>query len=428
MNQETQTLTAPEPGQDVSIPAERPSRIPKTFSALRHRNFQLYFGGQLVSVAGTWMQIVAQGWIVYELSRSELTLGIVGFASAIPALLVSPFGGVIVDRFPKRNLLVLTQATAMVLALILAALAFTGLVQVWHVIALSAMLGLVNAVDGPARQAFVVELVGREDMTNGIAMNSMMFNGARIIGPAVAGLVLAAVGSAWCFLLNGLSFIAVIACLLAMKIDRPVPPRGAASPLRLLAEGIGYVRHRSDLFALLLLALIFSVFGISYSTILPAFVDQMLHAGPDAFGALNAAAGLGAVIGAFAVARFGDRGHRGQWMTIACIAFPIGLMLLAFNRSIYTTLLLEFCLGIGFMCQFTLINTLLQTRLDDHMRGRVLSLYTITFFGFAPFGNLAIGVLAESIGLSITMAASAVVALILSSIVLALVPEIRNAP
>src|SRR5688572_21682366 len=199
MNQDTQSLPAPEAGQEVSISSERPSRIPKTFSALRHRNYQLYFGGQLVSVAGTWMQIVAQGWIVYELSRSELTLGIVGFASAIPALLVSPFGGVIVDRFPKRNLLVLTQTTAMVLALILALLAFTGLVEVWHVIALSAMLGLVNAVDGPARQAFVVELVGREDMTNGIALNSMMFNGARIIGPAVSGVVLAAVGSAWCF-------------------------------------------------------------------------------------------------------------------------------------------------------------------------------------------------------------------------------------
>jgi MFS family permease len=426
MDQDTQSLSGPETGQDVSIPAARPSRIPKTFSALRHHNYQLYFSGQLVSVAGTWMQIVAQGWIVYELSHSELTLGIVGFASAIPALLVSPFGGVIVDRFPKRNLLVVTQATAMVLALILAFLTFTGLVEVWHVIALSAMLGLVNAVDGPARQAFVVELVGREDMTNGIALNSMMFNGARIIGPAVAGLVLAAVGSAWCFLLNGLSFIAVIACLLAMKIENPTLPKGTASPLRLLAEGLGYVRRHTDLFALLLLALIFSVFGISYGTILPAFVDQMLRGGPDAFGALNAAAGLGAVIGAFAVARFGDKGHRGPWLFAANIAFPVLLALFAFNRNFYLALLLEFLLGVGFMLQFTLINTLLQTRMDDHMRGRVLSLYTITFFGFSPFGNLAIGVLAESIGLSVTIALSAAVAFVLATLVVLIVPEIRK--
>lgn len=426
MNRKAHTLTAPDTGHNDISSRPRQLSVPQTFSALRHRNFQLYFSGQLISVAGTWMQIVAQGWLVYQLSKSELTLGIVGFASAIPALLVSPWGGVLVDRLSKRNLLVVTQGAAMILAFVLAGLSFTGWVQVWHVVALSALLGLVNAFDGPARQAFVVEMVGREDLTNGIALNSMMFNGARVIGPALAGLVLAAVGSAWCFLLNSLSFLAVIAGLLAMRIERPTAAPQYGSPVRQLGDGIGYVRQHADLFALLLLALIFSVFGISYGTILPAFVDQMLHAGPTAFGAINAATGVGAVCGAFVIARFGDRRHRGQWLVWANIGFPIALAAFAYNSNFYVALGLAYLLGVGFMLQFTLINTLLQTRVADQMRGRVLSLYTITFFGFAPFGNLAIGLLAESFGLSLTIALSAGAAFVLSSVVILIVPELRK--
>jgi MFS family permease len=403
-------------------------QIPQTFAALRHRNYQLYFGGQLISVAGTWMQIVAQGWLVYELSRSELMLGVVGFASAIPALVISPWGGVLVDRMPKRTLLVVTQSAAMALAFILTVLALTGLVQVWHVVVLSALLGIVNAIDGPGRQAFVVELVGREDLTNGIALNSMMFNSARVIGPALAGVTLAALGAAWCFLLNGLSFLAVIAGLLAMRLEPQARKVNVGSPWQQLKAGLGYVFKHAELFALLLLALIFSVFGISYSTILPAFVDRVLHAGPTAYGALNAATGLGAVIGAFVVARYGDRGRRGQWLVWANLAFPLILFLFAYLTNFYVSLLLAFWLGVGFMLQFTLINTLLQTRVADEMRGRVLSLYTLTFFGFAPFGNLAIGILAEAWGLSLTMALSAAVALVLSSAVILIVPRLRKLP
>mgnify|MGYP001614465682 CR=1 FL=1 len=417
---------APETPPQVTPLRARQTRVPKTFASMKHRNFQLYFGGQLISVAGTWMQIIAQGWIVYQLSHSELTLGIVGFASAIPALLVSPWGGVVVDRVPKRSLLVVTQITAMLLAFILAGLSFAGMVQVWHVVLLAAGLGVVNAFDGPGRQAFIVEMVGREDMTNAIAMNSIMFNGARVIGPAVGGLLLATVGSSWCFLFNGLSFLAVIAGLLAMRLPPHQPKRHPTSPWVQLTSGLKYVYRQSELFALLLLSLIFSVFGISYSTLLPAFVDQVLHRGAASFGAINAASGLGAVSGALAVAQFGDRGFRGRWLVLANLGFPVILLAFAYNTNYGLALLLSYLLGVGFMLQFTIINTLLQLHVSDDMRGRVLSLYTLTFFGFAPFGNLAIGRLAEAWGINFTVGLSAAVSLMLGVAVILLVPKLRR--
>ena len=412
-------------GQPSAAPALRPP-VEGTFRSLRHRNFQLYFGGQLISVAGTWMQAVAQAWLVYEISHSDLTLGIVGFASAIPALLVLPWGGVIVDRVPKRALLIITQASAMLLALILAVLAFTHTVQVWHVVALAAGLGLVNAFDAPARQAFVVEMVGREDMTNAIALNSMMFNSARVIGPAVGGLLLASVGSAWCFLLNGLSYLAVIAGLWAMQIPPQAARRAVAAPVKELARGLRYVWHQVDLFALLLIALIFAVFGLSYNTVLPAFADQVLHSGASGYGWLNAATGLGAVAGALIIARTGGGGRRGRLLIIVSLAFPIALLAFAFVGVFGIALLLASALGLLFMVQFTLLNTLLQLHVADEMRGRVLSLYSLTFFGFAPFGNLAIGNLSEYWGLSLTIGLSAMVACLLFLAVITAVPRLRH--
>ena len=234
------------------------------FSAMRHRNFQLYFGGQLVSNIGTWMQIIAQGWVVYQIGHSELTLGLVAFASAIPVLVVSPWGGVIVDRVSRRKLLVLTQSGAMLLAFILAALMFKNAVQEWHVVVLAALLGVVNAFDAPARQAFVPEMVGKEDLPNAIALNSMMFNSARVIGPAVAGLVLAAVGAAWCFTLNGISFFAVIVGLLLMKLPAREKIQHVNSPWEQLKSGLKYTAGNREIFSLILLSLVFSVFGISY--------------------------------------------------------------------------------------------------------------------------------------------------------------------
>ena len=413
-------------GAPVGLAAARPSRVPDTFRALRHRNFQLYFGGQLVSVAGTWMQIIAQGWLVYRLSHSEQTLGVVGFAGAIPALLVSPWGGVIVDRVSKRNLLVVAQTVMMLLAFIQAALAFTQLTQVWHIVALAVALGFVNAVEAPARQAFTVEMVGREDLTNAIALSSMMFNGARVVGPALGGLLLATVGDGWCFFINGLSFLAVIGGLLAMQVAPVNAPPRIVSPWRELARGLHYVFLHREQFGLLLLSLIYSVFGLSYATVLPAFVDRVLHADAAAFGVINAVTGLGAVSGAFFVARYGGAGQRGRWLALGCVVFSLALAAFAYMPVYWLSLVLAFVLGISFMVQFTLMNTLLQLHVADAMRGRVMALYTLTFFGFLPFGNLALGTLAEAWGLSLSLALSALVALVLASVVFAIVPSLRR--
>lgn len=427
-------MTEPEinPPRLPDIPPEvmpmraRQFRLPKTFAAMRHRNFQLFVLGQLISSVGTWMQIIAQGWLVYQLSQSELALGIVGFASALPALMITPWGGVIVDRVPKRTLLVITQSVSMILAFILAALSFAGVVQVWHVVALAVGLGVVNAFDGPARQAFVVEMVGRSDLPNAIALNSMTFNGARIFGPAIGGILLAAVGAGWCFFWNGLTFFAVIMGLLAMRLPPHQVSNLKLSSWQQLRSGVAYANSSEQVRALLMMAFIISCFGITYSTILPAFVAKVLQQDAAAFGALNTSAGIGAIITAFLIARYGDAGKRGQWLAISAIAFPVVLCLFALNHLYSLALVLGVFLGMGFMSQFTLINTLLQTNITDEMRGRVMSLYTLTFFGFTPFGNLAMGALAEQWGLSEAIITSALIALVLSVIVLYKTPELRR--
>ncbi len=406
-----------------ALPAER-----STFAALRHRNYQLYFGGQLISNAGTWMQVIAQGWLVYQLTHSDLALGIVGFAAAIPAVIVTPWGGVVVDRVPKRTLLILTQAGAMILAFILAVLTFTQVVQEWHIVLLAAALGLVNSFDVPARQAFVVEMVGREDLPNGIALNSLMFNSARVIGPAMGGLLLALVGAGWCFTINGLSFLAVILGLWAMQLSTRAPERSEEFTLTQLVNGLRYVSGQSELGGLLLLSLVFSVFGVSYATVMPAFVEQVLRQGALVYGWVTAATGIGAVAGAIVIANRSGTDWRGKWLVASSLGFPVVLAIFSFVTYLPASLALAFGLGWGFMVQFAMLNTLLQTRVDDRLRGRVMALYSLTFFGFAPFGNLAVGALSERIGLSYAMGLFALISLVLSIWVLQKVPELRRLP
>ncbi len=398
------------------------------FAALRHRNFQLYFSGQLISNAGTWMQVIAQGWLVYQLTHSEVALGVVGFASAIPSLLATPWGGVVVDRVPKRTLLILTQTGAMLLAFILAALAFTGLVQQWHIIVLAAGLGLVNSFDSPGRQAFVVEMVGREDLPNAIALNSLMFNSARVVGPALGGLLLALVGAAWCFTINGISYLAVIWGLWAMELRPQGAKVQAESPWKQLVGGIREARQQIELGGLIIISLIFSVFAISYIPLLPAFVELVLKQGAAAYGWLTAAFGIGAVAGALIIANKPRPGWHGKWMFVANILFPIMLSVFVFNTSLPLSFLLEFGMGAAFMIEYTMINTLLQTRVEDVMRGRIMGLYTITFLGFAPFGNLALGELSSRIGLSVAITMFAAISLVLSMIVFRRVPEMQKLP
>ena len=401
-------------------------KTPRTFASLAHRNYRLWFGGQLVSLAGTWMQIIAQGWLVYQISHSEFALGMVGFAAAIPTVIVTPWGGVIADRVPKRTLLVLTQTASMLLAFILSVLAFTNVVQVWHVVTLAALLGVVNAIDAPTRQAFTVEMVGRGDLTNAIALNSIMFNGARVIGPAVGGVLLAVLGAAWCFFLNGVSFLAVIVALLFMNIQKFVPRPSGQSAWAQLKDGVRYAASHHEILGVLALASVFGLFGQSYSSLLPAFVDKVYNAGPDAFGLLNTAVGFGAVMGAFVIARIADRGHRGRMLFFANMGFSLLLLMFAFITNFPLALIGGVGLGVCFMLQNTTINTLLQTRVDDAMRGRVLSLYTLTFFGFAPFGNLLAGSLAQVWTLNGTVALAAFITLVLSSVIFITYPKIRQ--
>ncbi len=399
-----------------------------TFVAMRHRNYQLYFGGQLISNIGTWMQVIAQAWVVYQLGHSELTLGLVAFASAIPNLVISPWGGVIVDRMSRRRVLMLTQSGAMVLSFILAWLTFTNIVQEWHVILLAALTGVITSFDAPARQAIVPELVGKKDVANAIAMNSMMFNSARVIGPAFGGLMLATVGAAWCFTVNGISFLAVLIGLWLMKLPPHRKSVQDASTWKQLVSGLQYAANNRDISTLILLSLVFSIFGVSYTTILPAFVEKNLQLGATAFGWINAMTGLGAVTGAFLLVHHVSNNRRGLFLIITNIAFPLTLIAFAITAFYPLSLALAYLLGLGFMVQFTTINTLLQARVEDHLRGRVMGLYTLTFFGFSPFGNLLMGALGEKFGLTFVMILFGILSLILSRLVLARNPEIKTLP
>jgi MFS family permease len=395
---------------------------------LRHRNFRFFVTGQLISLAGTWMQIVAQGWLVYQISRSEVTLGVVAFASAIPSLAVSPWAGVIIDRVQKRNLLIATQVAAMLMAFLLAALTFTETVQVWHVVVIAAVLGAVNAVDGPARQAFVVEMVGREDLPSAIALNSMTFNTARVIGPAFGGLLLATVGAAWCFTVNGLSFLAVIFGLIAMRLAPSELRSTAQSPWEELKSGIRYATGHAEISGLLLLALVLSVFGITYSTVLPAYVDRVLGLDASAFGWMTAATGIGALVGVAGITGLSERVARGQILFTAAILFPVVLAGVSVVTWFPLVILLAGLSGMGFMTQFVLINTLLQTRVDNNVRGRVMSLYTLTFLGFAPFGNLAIGAVSEVRGIPAAILLAAGATLLGTILVYVRTPQLRRLP
>ena len=399
-----------------------------TFVAMRHRNYQLYFGGQLISNIGTWMQVIAQAWVVYQLGHSELTLGLVAFASAIPNLIVSPWGGVIVDRISRRKVLMLTQSGAMLLSFVLAWLTFTNIVQEWHVILLAALTGVITAFDAPARQAITPELVGKKDVANAIAMNSMMFNSARVVGPAIGGMMLATVGAAWCFTVNGISFLAVLIGLWMMKLPPHRKPAHDTSTWKQLVGGFQYAASSLDISTLILLSLVFSIFGVSYTTILPAFVEKNLQLGATAFGWINAATGLGAVTGAFLLVHHVSNNRRGLFLIFTNIAFPLILIVFALTAFYPLSLVLAYLLGLGFMVQFTTINTLLQAQVEDGFRGRVMGLYTLSFFGFSPFGNLLMGALGEKFGLTFVMILFGILSLVLSRLVLARNPGIKTLP
>jgi len=367
------------------------------FRALRHRNFRLFWSGQLISLVGTWMQSATQWWLVHRLTHEPIWLGIVGTATFLPAFLLSFVAGVVADRVPKRSMIVATQVTAACLALSLSALTFTGAVRVGHIVAFAFLLGTVNAFDMPTRQAFVIEMVGGEDLMNAIALNSSIFNAARVIGPALAGFLIASTGEAICFLLNGLSFLPVIAGLLLMRLP-PVRKREARPVWHELAEGFRFVGRSPRVRTVLEAVAISSIFGMSFTILLPVFADQILRTGPRGYGLLMGAVGVGAVTGALRLA--GRTSTRGSGRLVALGMGLLGVSLLAFSlsRTFILSEILLLAVGGSMITQLATTNTLLQRTSPDEIRGRVLSMYTFVLVGLAPIGSLLLGALAQHLG------------------------------
>jgi MFS family permease len=348
------------------------------------------------------MQSVAQAWLVYRLTGSALLLGAVGFSSQIPVFLVAPIGGITADRVNRQRLIITTQTASMTLAAILAWLTLSGRIHVWHVFVLAAILGVVNAFDIPGRQSFLVDMVGKEDLMNAIALNSSMFNGARVVGPAVAGILVSRIGEGWCFAANAISYIAVIVGLILMRVHS-VRRIVTGSPIEDIIEGFRWVSQTKMIRALLLLLGLISLVGMPYTVLMPVFADKILHGGARGLGILMGATGVGALLGALTLAtKTGVKGL-GRWVAITCATFGVSLFLFSFSKIFWLSVALLLPAGYSMMLQMACSNTLIQTMVPDQLRGRVMSLYSMMFMGMAPFGALFGGALAHRMGAPVTV-------------------------
>jgi len=401
---ESRIRIEPSPAESAAeLAPARESRWQIASRALRHRNFQLFFSGQLISLIGTWMQSVAQSWLVYRLTGSALLLGAVGFASQIPVFLFATLGGITADRFNRRHIVIGTQVASMLLAFILAALTLSHKVQVWHVFVLASFLGVVNAFDIPGRKSLLVDMVGKDDLMNAIALNSSMFNGARVIGPAIAGILVAKIGEGWCFFGNAVSYIAVIVGLLLMRVHSPARA-SMASPLAHMMEGFRFVNRTAPIRALLLLLGLVSLVGMPYVVLMPIFADKILHGGARGLGILMGATGVGALLGALTLAfRQGVKGL-GRWVALCCAGFGASLVVFALSHSFWVSVILLLPVGYTMMLQMACSNTLIQVMVPDALRGRVMAVYSMMFMGMAPIGALFGGALAERLGAQVTVA------------------------
>jgi MFS family permease len=376
-----------------------PTGLAHTFRALRGHNYRLFFIGQGISLIGTWMQQVAMSWLVYSLTNSAFLLGVVAFSSTIFSFILAPFTGVLVDRLNRHRIVVITQSLSMVQALALTAVVMTGNAAVWNLILLSAVLGIINAVDMPTRQSFVVEMVdNKEDLSNAIALNSSLFNSARLIGPSVAGILVATIGEGLCFLLNGLSFIAVIACLLAMRIAPK--PAGIEQPhfFKGMKEGLNYAFGFAPIRYIILLLSFASLVIMPYTVLLPVFASEILKGGASILGFLTTAAGVGALVGAIYMATRKSVVGIVKILVIASLVFGVGLIMLSFTSVLWFSLMAMSLAGFGMVVTMASCNTFLQSIADDDKRGRVMGFYVMAFMGLAPFGSLLYGGLASSIG------------------------------
>jgi MFS family permease len=368
--------------------------------ALKHRNYKLFFSGQSISLVGTWMTRIATSWLVYRLTGSALLLGIVGFAGQIPSFILAPLAGVLVDRWNRHRLLIATQVLALLQSLAMAVLALAGIIKIWHVVVLSIFQGLINAFDMPARQAFVVEMVERrEDLPNAIALNSSMVNAARLLGPSIGGVVIATVGEGWCFMLDSISYLAVIASLVAMRLTpRIIKQTKERRVLQQLREGWKYASGFAPIRKVLLMLALVSLVGMPYTVLMPLFANEILHGGPNTLGLLMAASGVGALFGALLLASRKSVLGLGKYIPLMAGAFGAGLIAFSFSRVMWLSMSLMVVTGFGFMIQMAASNTVLQTIVEEDKRGRVMSFYTMAFMGTAPFGSLLAGSVADRIG------------------------------
>jgi MFS family permease len=408
---ETPAPTGPTGPRTSQSSARRRIGLRTTLRALRHRNFQLFFSGQLISLVGTWMQSVAQDWLVYRLTGSSLQLGIVAFVGQIPILLLAPVAGIVADRRNRHHTVITTQAVSMVLALILAGLTLAKVIRVWEIMVLASLLGVVNAFDIPARQAFLIEMVGREDLLNAIALNSSMFNSARIIGPAIAGILVATIGEGWCFFANGISYIAVITGLLLMRLTRQAPLAQGGSPIENMVEGFRFARHTAPVRALLLLIGIVSLAAMPYTVLMPIFAGRILHGGARQLGLLMGAAGVGALIGALTLASKTTVRGLGRFVWIAAAGLGVSLVFFTLSSHLWLSMVFLVPAGFSMMIQMGSTNTLLQVMVPDRLRGRVMSLYSMMLIGMGPIGALLAGVIAAKFGATWTVAVGGFVCL-----------------
>jgi MFS family permease len=393
----------------------------KTFSAFQYRNYRLYFCGQLVSLIGTWMTNTAQGWLVYQLTGSKALLGVVAAAGTAPMLVFATWGGWAADRFPKRTVLIWTQSAMMTFAFVFAVLVWSGLIRPWEIIVLGLFGGVAMAFDMPARQSFVVEIASREDLLNAISLNSAMFNGARIIGPAIAGFLMAKAGIALCFFIDGVSFLAVLAGLFMMRLPPHVPGTASGGPLAQSLEGFRYVWNHVRVRTIFTLFAIVGIFGWSYSVLMPAFARDVLHLGEQGYGFLLGASGVGALVGAFTTATFGSGvsprklAFGGVWL------FSAMLLIFSFNRNLVVAMLCLAGSGFGMMLFFSTSNTTVQTIVPDEMRGRVMGIWALIFGGMIPFGSLEAGALAHYVGTSASLAIGACICALAAFVTLLIV-------
>ncbi|SPE51508.1 conserved membrane hypothetical protein [Verrucomicrobia bacterium] len=424
---------AKEPGQVATVPEELTGQARRvvlgqvrwrnTFASLRHRNFRLFFAGQLVSLIGTWMQNTAQGWLVFDLTGSKMLLGVVAAVGSAPMMLFSIWGGSVADRHSKRNIVLCTQTSMMLFAFAFAALVWTGQIRPWQILVLAALGGLAMAFDMPARQSFMVEMTSREDLMNAISLNSSIVNGARVLGPAVAGFLIAKAGPAICFLLNGLSFVAVIAGLWLMRLPQHLRPARTNSAWAHALEGFSYVWHHRRMRTILILFAVVGVFGWSYSVLMPAFAAESLHLKAAGYGMLLSANGVGALVGALTVAAVGSQLNRRLLVFGGLGVFSLMLLLLSLVQNYFLALL---CLGIGgwgMLLFFSTINTLLQTSASDAMRGRVMGIWALVFGGMTPLGGLEAGTLSHFAGVRWALAIGAMICALAALVVWLRIPR-----